>query len=88
MHRHWSVLLNHIARQLDKEGIKERKGGKWGGVGQLFKGGNHFQYFLLGGGVGDYLREAINQATAIIQGNNYGTQIYGMLPLKKRKWKD
>ena len=63
-----------------------RKDGKWGGGGQFFKGGNHFQYFHLGGG--DYSREAINQGTAIIQGNNYGTQIYGMLPLKKRKWKD
>ena len=38
--------------------------------------------------MGDYLREAINQGTAIIQGNNCGTQIYGMLPLKKRKGKD
>ena len=45
-----------------------RKDGKWGGGGQLFKGGNHFQYFRLGGG--DYSREAINQGTAIIQGYN------------------
>ena len=79
-------MLDQIPLQLDKEGIKVRKDGKWGGGGQLFKGGNHFQYFRLGGG--DYSREAINQGTAIIQGNNYGTQIYGMLPLKKRKWKD
>ena len=51
-------MLDQIPLQLDKEGIKVRKDGKWGGVGQLFKGGNHFQYFRLGGG--DYSREAIN----------------------------
>ena len=50
-------MLDQIPLQLDKEGIKVRKDGKWGGGGQLFKGGNHFQYFRLGGG--DYLREAI-----------------------------
>ena len=48
---HWSVLLDQIPLQLDKEGIKVRKDGKWGGGGQLFKGGNHFQYFRLGGGI-------------------------------------
>ena len=71
LNRHRSVLLDQIPLRLDKEGIKVRKDGKWGGGGQLFKGGNHFQYFRLGGG--DYLREAINWGTAIIQGNNYGT---------------
>ena len=64
LNHHWSVLLDQIPLQLDKEGIKVRKDGKWGGVGQLFKGGNHFQYFRLGGG--DYSREAINWGMAII----------------------
>ena len=40
-----------------------------GGVGGwLIEGDDYFKYFHQGGG-GDYSREAINQGTAIIQGN-------------------
>ena len=43
----WSVLLNLIALQLDKEGIKGREDDERGGVsifvkgGRLFEGGNY-----------------------------------------------
>ena len=45
---------------------EEREGGKRGEGGRLSEGGDYFHYFHRRG---DYLREAINQGTAIIRGN-------------------
>ena len=51
------------------QGEDKRKG--WGGGGHYyFEGGNYFIYSCLRRGGGkDFSREAINQGTAIIQGN-------------------
>ena len=38
LNRHWSVLLDQTPLQLDREGIKEREGGKRGGGGRLSEG--------------------------------------------------
>ena len=61
LNRHWSVFLDQIPLQLDREGIKETEDGKRvvGGGG----GGDYFKYYHQRGG--DYLREAINQEMAI-----------------------
>ena len=68
LNRHWSVLLDQIQLQLDREGIKEREdgesGGGGGGGGRLFKGGDYFEYF--------HQRGAIIRGTAIIRGNTVG----------------
>ena len=48
---HWSVLLDQTPLQLDREGIKEREGGKRGGGGRLSEGGDYFQYFRLRGAI-------------------------------------
>ena len=45
LNRHWSVLLDQIQLQIDREGIKEREDGERGGGVE--------------GGGGDYSREAI-----------------------------
>ena len=38
LNRHWSVLLDQIQLQLDREGIKEREDGeRGGGGGRLFE---------------------------------------------------
>ena len=67
LNRHWSVLLSHIALQLDREGIKGREDGERGmGGGGLFEGGN---FYIFPSNGGNYLRERINQGTAIILGN-------------------
>ena len=65
LNRHWSVLLDQIQLQIDREGIKEREDGeRGGGGGRLFKGGDYFEYF--------HQREAIIRGTAIIRGNTVG----------------
>ena len=64
LNRHWSVLLDQIQLQLDREGIKEREDGERGGGGRLFKGGDYFEYF--------HQRGAIIRGTAIIRGNTVG----------------
>ena len=38
MNRHWSVLLDHIALQLDMEGMKGREDGKRGKEGTIIRG--------------------------------------------------
>ena len=46
LNRHWSVCLDKIPLQLDKEGIKEREDGKRGrGGGGLFEGGDYFKNY-------------------------------------------
>ena len=56
--------MDQTSLQLGKERIKERGGGA------LFEEGNYFIYSCLRRGEGkDFSREAINQGTAIIQGN-------------------
>ena len=68
LNHHWSVLLDHIALQLDREEIKERElDGERGRGGGLFEGGNYSKYFHQKGG--DYSKEVINWGMAIIQGN-------------------
>ena len=52
LNRHWSVLLDQIQLQIDREGIKEREDGERGGGVEGGGGGR-------GGGGGDYSREAI-----------------------------
>ena len=42
-------MLNLIALQLDKEGIKGREDDERGGEGRLFEGGNCVKYFVKGG---------------------------------------
>ena len=69
LNRHWSVLLDQIPLQLDREGIKEREDGERGGAGTIIRGRRLFQIFLSKEGGGDYSREAINRGTAVIQGN-------------------
>ena len=64
LNRHWSVLLDQIQLQLDREGIKEREDGERGGGGRLFKGGDYFEYF--------HQRGAITRGTDIIRGNTVG----------------
>ena len=59
LNRHWSVLLDQIQLQLDREGIKEREDGERGGGG-----GDYFEYF--------HQRGAIIRGTAIIRGNTVG----------------
>ena len=44
-----SVLLDHIALQLDKEGIKGREDGETSGGGRLFEEGDYFNIFIKGG---------------------------------------
>ena len=66
LNRHWSVLLDQIPLQLDREGIKEREDGERG-RGTIIRGRRLFQIFLSKGG--DYSREVINGGTAVIRGN-------------------
>ena len=67
MNRHWSVLLDQIPLQLDREGIKESEDGERGGEGGwLFEGGDYFKYCYQRGAI-IYSREAITRGTAIIQ---------------------
>ena len=40
LNRHWSVLLDHIALQLDKEAMKGREDGERGEGGRLFEWGD------------------------------------------------
>ena len=58
LNRHWSVLLDQIQLQLDREGIKEREDGEGGGGGSDYlreaiilnisiKGGRLFEGQLL-----------------------------------------
>ena len=57
LNRHWSVLLDQIQLQLDREGIKEREDGERGGGGDYsreaiilnisIKGGRLFEGRLL-----------------------------------------
>ena len=69
LHRHWSVLLDQIPLQLDREGMKEREDSeRGGGGGTIIRGRRLFQIFLSKEG-GDYSREAINRGTAVIRGN-------------------
>ena len=42
-------LLDHIALQLDKEGIKGREDGETSGGGRLFEEGDYFNIFIKGG---------------------------------------
>ena len=50
LNRHWSVLLDQIQLQLDREGIKERedgergRGGGGGAIIRVFEGGDYFKY--------------------------------------------
>ena len=69
LNRHWSVLLDQIPLQLDREGIKERENDETGWVGgRLFEGDDYFKYFYQRRG-SDYSREVINRGTAVIRGN-------------------
>ena len=45
LNRHWSDLLNLIALELDREGIKERENGERGGVGEgsIIRGSRLFE---------------------------------------------
>ena len=46
MKRHCSVLLDHVALQLDREGLKGRQDSKTSaGWGALFEEGDYFKYF-------------------------------------------
>ena len=61
LNRHSSVLLDHVALQLNREGIKGGKDGKksagWGG---LFEEGDYFKYF--------HQRVAIVRGRRLIEG--------------------
>ena len=60
-------MLNLIALQLDKEGIKGREDDERGGGGAVIRGQRLCQVFLSKGG--DYLREAIIREMVIIRRN-------------------
>ena len=45
LNRHWSVFLDKIPLQLDKEGIKEREDGKRGRGEGDFEGGDYFKNY-------------------------------------------
>ena len=64
-----SVLLaiDHMALQLDREGIKWREDGETGGGETIIRGRLLFYIFPSKGG--DYPGVAINRGTAIIRGN-------------------
>ena len=57
-------MLDYIALQLDREGIKGREDGERG----VSRGGGHYFKFFPSKG-GDYSREAITRGTAVIRGN-------------------
>ena len=67
MNLHWLVLLDQISLQRDREGIEERGHGERVGAWGIIEGRRLFQIVPSKGG--NYLREAINQGTAIIWGN-------------------
>ena len=59
LNHHWSVVLDKIQLQLDREEAKEREDGERGGEGAIsIEGGDYFKEFPSKGG--DYSREAIN----------------------------
>ena len=72
-------MLDHIAIQLDREGIKGREDGER-------RGGGYLKYFHQSGGGEDNSREAINRGTAIIRGNTVCKQSKMHVNVKSIIW--
>ena len=75
--RHWSVVLDKIQLQLDREEAKEREDGELGGEGQYYYSREAIiSNISIKGGGGDYLREAINLSSDSYYSKKYSKHLF------------